>query len=83
MPHYDLVVLSRITINKGVYDLPLIDAGLKKAGIPVEWTIIGNGPELDDLKKQMQEASVKYFNPEHTDEVLDLASGCDLYILPS
>jgi glycosyltransferase involved in cell wall biosynthesis len=78
-----LLVLSRMTKNKGVYDLPLIEAGLRKAGVPVEWIIIGDGPELDNLKNELKGESIKYYTPGNTSEVLELATQGDLYILPS
>jgi glycosyltransferase involved in cell wall biosynthesis len=79
-----IVLLARLHQNKGVYDIPLIQEELLRRGIFVKWTIIGDGPEKQNLINQMKSISdVNFFTPPDNDAVITLLATQDVYILPS
>lgn len=80
-----IVFLARLTKNKGIYDLPSIQGKLASQGIAVQWTIIGDGPEKEELKCLMADnnSNVNYYSPSDSKGVLELLKQQDVYILPS
>lgn len=79
-----IIFIARLQVEKGVYDLPIIDLMLKEKNIQVSWTIIGDGPEKESLKKIVSDRTNFYFNtPVNTDGVLKFAAQNDVFILPS
>jgi glycosyltransferase involved in cell wall biosynthesis len=78
-----LIFIGRMTESKGIFDLPVIDRLLKAKGVPVEWVCIGNGPELNTLKSVWGENSALFLSPDTNEEVLQIASECDLFVLPT
>jgi len=79
-----LVILSRMDREKGVLDIPEIDSLLRKKGIAVQWTIIGDGPD----KSQLQELVISrdnfsFFSPPDNKSVMELVAQNDVFILPS
>lgn len=79
-----LVFVGRLVEAKGVYDLPLIDGYLSDAGLAARWTVIGDGPERDRLRATWTECQrVRHVTPRTTDEVLQLCSDGDLFVLPT
>ena len=79
-----LLFLGRMSEEKGIYDLPVINGHLIERGIEVEWTCIGDGPELEKLRQNWQNSkNVKYYQPSTNQEVLELCAGADLFVLPT
>lgn len=79
-----IVFLARLTESKGVYDLPLIQEMLSGNGINVQWTIIGDGPEKENLKSKMAGYKNAIFHtPASNEAVLRLLQQQDVYVLPS
>ena len=46
-----IVFIGRLHEKKGVLDLPLIDDHLREAGVEVEWSLLGTGPERKRLEQ--------------------------------
>ena len=79
-----LLFLGRMAALKGVFDLPVISDLLIKQGIDFEWTCIGNGPELEALKRNwVRRDHVKFYQPQTNKEVLDICAGMDVFVLPT
>jgi len=79
-----LLFLGRMAENKGIFDLPVINNLLRERGVAFEWLCIGNGPQLDDLKKAWNPADrVEFFSPASNDEVLRLCASRDVFVLPT
>ena len=78
-----IVMLARLTVNKGVYDLPQIQDELVKANVKVKWTIIGDGPEKEKLMGLMKGSDAEFYTPKDNADVMELLKRQDIYILPS
>jgi glycosyltransferase involved in cell wall biosynthesis len=79
-----LVFLGRHDKEKGIYDLFLIDQILKKNNLFVEWTILGDGPEKNFIKKQWSKAkNVKFLTPESKEELFEILSNQHILVFPS
>lgn len=87
-PNYNqplnIVFIARLQKEKGIYDLPVIDDLLKQKGIEVTWTIIGGGPEKENIMEKVKDRkNFSFATPANTDGVLQLAVQNDVFILPS
>lgn len=71
--------------QKGVFDLPLIDAALATTGTPVTWTIVGGGPDTDAIRQRWAggTAPVAWLGAKTNREVLEIAAGHDVFVLPT
>jgi glycosyltransferase involved in cell wall biosynthesis len=79
-----LLFLGRITKAKGVFDLPVISKFLREKGVEVEWTCVGNGPDMEAFKKSWNEKDkVKFFTPQSNDEVMEHCLESDVFVLPT
>lgn len=78
-----LLFLGRMNKAKGIFDLPIIDEILKKNNVIVQWGCIGAGPELETLKRNWHSGNVEYYSPISNDEVMDLISNYDVFVLPT
>jgi glycosyltransferase involved in cell wall biosynthesis len=79
-----ILFLARLDKKKGVYDLFEIDELLIKRNVHVDWTIIGDGPEKDNLLKLVKSRSNFTLDTlPDSDSVYKLASSHDIFILPS
>ena len=79
-----IVFTGRLVESKGVQDIYEIDNLLAKAGVDVEWTIIGRGPLKPLLEEQWKEKSnVRFVSPDTTEELLALMATHDIFILPT
>lgn len=79
-----LVFLGRITEQKGVLDLPIIDAELTAKGISVNWTIIGDGPLRTSLMERWSSGSrIQFSTPLTNAEVLKLCAQGDVLVFPT
>lgn len=79
-----IAFIARLDKKKGIFDLPQINDILSKDDIEVEWRVIGSGPEKDKLRNLLKDKpNFSFYSPDTTNEVLMLASQCDVFILPS
>jgi len=80
-----LLFLGRMTASKGIYDLPVISDLLLKNNVSFEWTCIGNGPELNELKSKWGETTypVSFCLPATNDEVIRICAMHDVFVLPT
>ena len=79
-----LLFLGRITKAKGVFDLPVIAKMLRDKGIAVEWTCIGNGPEMEAFKTSWDNKDkVNFYTPHSNDEVMAHCLESDVFVLPT
>lgn len=79
-----LLFLGRHDQAKGIFDLFLINEILKQMKIPVEWLIMGRGPETNKLKKQWEgEGNISFYAPENNYEILQVCGTQDILILPT
>ncbi|MBX9782830.1 MAG: glycosyltransferase [Chitinophagaceae bacterium] len=79
-----LLFLGRHDKAKGVYDLFEINRLLQEEKIPVEWIILGRGPETGTLKEQWKRATnVTFCTPATTAEVLEKALNSDVLVFPT
>jgi glycosyltransferase involved in cell wall biosynthesis len=70
--------------HKGIFGIPVINSHLKQLGVPVVWTIIGNGPEKNKFMELVkQEDNFSFYQPENYADVLDLLKQQDIFVLPS
>lgn len=79
-----IVFTGRLVEGKGVQDLFAINRLLLEKGIEVEWTVIGRGTLKHFLEEQWKgEKNIRFASPDTTDEVMELMSGHDIFILPT
>jgi glycosyltransferase involved in cell wall biosynthesis len=83
-PRLKIVFTGRLVESKGVADLYEIDDLLNKAGIGVDWTIIGRGVLKSFLETQWKgKVNVRFASPDTTQELLALMATNDIFILPT
>jgi glycosyltransferase involved in cell wall biosynthesis len=79
-----IVFTGRLVEGKGVQDLYCISQLLRSRGINVEWTIIGRGPMKAFLDEQWkEEANIRFAAPDTTEEVMQIMSANDIFLLPT
>jgi glycosyltransferase involved in cell wall biosynthesis len=79
-----VLFIARLTREKGIYDLAKIDDELVRHGFGVEWTIVGDGPEKENLKASLSDrGNFSFCSPPTNQEILDIAVRNDVYVLPS
>lgn len=85
-PSGRLLTAARIVPKKGLHLLPPALAQLAARGIPFEWRVCGDGPELPRLKELVAEHdlqdSVTFMGPVGNDVVRHELQAADLAILP-
>jgi len=75
--------------QKVVFDLPRIDAHLRRAGVAVRWTIAGGGPEEEELRRRWQESAgeafreIRWLGVLSNQEVVERFAEHDVFVLPS
>jgi glycosyltransferase involved in cell wall biosynthesis len=69
--------------QKGVFDLPLIDQRLSERGIAARWTVMGDGPDRDELRGRWASPQVVWTGPLARPDVLDRLADGDLFVLPT
>lgn len=69
--------------QKGVLDLPAIDARLAARGVDVEWTIIGAGPDESRLRDAWRARPVRWTGALDHAVTLDRLHEFDLFVLPT
>jgi glycosyltransferase involved in cell wall biosynthesis len=78
-----LIFAGRLSQEKGVSDLPLIDRALEERGVDVSWTVVGAGPEEQALRAAWNSRRVTFLGAKTTSEVLDIESRHDVFVLPT
>ncbi|MBS1660101.1 MAG: glycosyltransferase family 4 protein [Bacteroidetes bacterium] len=79
-----VLFIGRLHPLKGIFDIPLIDDQLKKAGVQIDWTIIGDGPAREEFLGQIgSRPNFNHLSPDTSEEVLQTAMQNDVFILPS
>jgi glycosyltransferase involved in cell wall biosynthesis len=79
-----IVFIGRFHRTKGVLELPLVDDQLSEMGVEVEWIILGNGPERDNLKSAVaNRTNFKILSPPDNASMLREAAKGDIFVLPS
>ncbi|MFO0947785.1 MAG: glycosyltransferase family 4 protein [Planctomycetota bacterium] len=75
------------TYQKRILDIPLILEELQQRGVPMEMTIAGTGPEQEELLRRcapfIESGTLKYHGIVKNDEIQNLLSRHDVYILTS
>lgn len=70
--------------QKGVMDLPAIDAGLRARGVDRTWTIAGGGPDEARLRAAWAGApGVTFAGTLAQDATVDLLADHDVFVLPT
>jgi glycosyltransferase involved in cell wall biosynthesis len=70
--------------QKGIFDLPLIDAALREVGARVVWTIVGGGPDEGELRRRWEGgSSVRWLGRRTSGEVQVLEAEHDVFVLPT
>jgi glycosyltransferase involved in cell wall biosynthesis len=70
-------------VQKGVLDLPSIDRILAGRGIDVQWTIVGSGPDEQQLRDAWTSSRVRFLGTKTREEVVDIAAEHDVFVLPT
>lgn len=78
-----LLYSGRIDREKGVFDLPEIDARLVDAGANVTWTVGGTGPDVDELRRRWTNPAVRWRGRRSMPEVLAEYEQQDVLVMPS
>ena len=79
-----LLFLGRFSASKGIFDLPKIAEILRRKNIPVTWTCIGAGPEEKKfISSWHQLDKVEFLSPKTNEEVIQIASQHDVFVLPT
>jgi glycosyltransferase involved in cell wall biosynthesis len=70
--------------QKGIFDLPLIDAQLHAVGAKVVWTVVGGGPDEAELRRRWEGAfNVRWLGRRSSAEVQALEGEHDVFVLPT
>jgi glycosyltransferase involved in cell wall biosynthesis len=70
--------------QKGVFDLPAIDEGLRARGVDRTWTIVGTGPDEEQLRETWSGAPAVQFTGTLTNaETVDRLADHDVFVLPT
>jgi glycosyltransferase involved in cell wall biosynthesis len=69
--------------QKGVLDLPLIDAAMRRRGVNVDWSIIGAGPDERALREAWPSGHVRWLGALSRAVLLDALPEFDVFVLPS
>jgi glycosyltransferase involved in cell wall biosynthesis len=80
----NIVFAARLVKEKGVLDLEEIVNQVEGAGARVNWTIMGNGPYKETLETLFAgKQNIRFCNPVTNEEVRQIMSQHDIFILPS
>lgn len=70
--------------QKGVLDLPAIDAQLHAAGVEAAWTIVGGGPDEQRLRERWPaNGRVRWLGVLERSRVIEVAAEQDVFVLPT
>ena len=79
-----LLYVGRLSDDKGVFDLPLIDRRLRDLGVDPSWTLQGAGPDEQALRAAWTDRSdIRWFGQRDKADVLRLYNDHDVLVMPS
>jgi glycosyltransferase involved in cell wall biosynthesis len=79
-----LLYVGRLSEDKGIFDLPLIDRRLRELGIDPAWTVQGAGPDEEALRAAWADRrDVRWFGQRDKADVLRLYEDHDVLVMPS
>jgi glycosyltransferase involved in cell wall biosynthesis len=79
-----LLYVGRMNRDKGILDLPAIDARLRELGVAVTWTLQGVGPDEALLRRSWgAHAPARWTGLQPMDRVLALYREHDVLVMPS
>lgn len=78
-----LLYSGRLHRDKGIFDLPAIDAALRAAGVDVVWTVQGTGPDEEALRRAWPAEAVRWRGRRAMPEVLAEYEQQDVLVMPS
>jgi glycosyltransferase involved in cell wall biosynthesis len=79
-----LLYVGRLSEDKGVFDLPLIDRRLRELGVEPAWTIQGAGPDESRLKAAWSDRrDIRWSGQQSKAGVLRLYEQHDVLVMPS
>ena len=78
-----LLYVGRIDRQKGVFDLPAIDAALAAAKVDIAWTVQGTGPDEAALKLAWTNPHVLWMGRQDMTQVLAQYTRHDVLVMPS
>jgi glycosyltransferase involved in cell wall biosynthesis len=79
-----LIFAGRLDRQKGVLELPAIDASLRDRRVDVTWTIVGDGPDGNRMRAEWPESSrVRYRGVLTNDETVACLACHDVFVLPT
>lgn len=79
-----LLYAGRLSRDKGVFDLPLIDRRLREEGVDAVWTVQGTGPDETALREAWSDAAgVRWMGMRPMADVLAEYQSQDVLVMPS
>jgi glycosyltransferase involved in cell wall biosynthesis len=79
-----LLYVGRLSIDKGILDLPLIDRQLRALGVDPAWTVQGSGPDEQVLRAAWPDRhDIRWFPQRDKADVLKLYADHDVLVMPS
>jgi glycosyltransferase involved in cell wall biosynthesis len=79
-----LLYVGRLSSDKGVFDLPLIDRRLRELGVEAVWTVQGAGPDGSRLKADWSDRpDIRWTGQQSKSDVLRLYEQHDVLVMPS
>ena len=79
-----LLYVGRLSIDKGVFDLPLIDRRLRELGVDAAWTVQGAGPDETLLRTAWSDRrDIQWTGQQSKADVLRLYERHDVLVMPS
>jgi glycosyltransferase involved in cell wall biosynthesis len=79
-----IIFIGRLHSTKGILDLPLIDDHLRAAGVRVEWSILGSGPEKGRFEQAVAgRDNFSTNSPTDSEDMLRKASTGDVFVFPT
>jgi len=70
--------------QKGVLELPVIDQHLRELGCTVQWTLVGAGPDEEQLRACWgDQPHVRWLGVKTNAQVIDLYADHDIFVLPT
>jgi glycosyltransferase involved in cell wall biosynthesis len=79
-----LLYVGRLSEDKGVFDLPLIDRRLRELGVEPAWTVQGAGPDESRLRSAWSDRrDIQWSGQQSKADVLRLYEQHDVLVMPS
>jgi glycosyltransferase involved in cell wall biosynthesis len=79
-----LLYVGRLSADKGVFDLPMIDRRLRELGVDPAWTLQGAGPDEAALRASWSDrGDIRWSGQREKADVLRLYEQHDVLVMPS